>query len=302
MKSERVQLINDLGLSRIIHGEMRLLEWNFSDKELLNFIKECIELGVTSFDHADIYGDYKCEQKFGDALNLDTSLRNNIEIITKCGIKKISDKFPDRAIGHYDYSYSHIVESAETSLKNLNTDYIDVFLLHRPAPFFNPQEVAKAFDHLETTGKVKYFGVSNFTPIQFDSLQSQIDQKLVTNQVEISPYNLEHFNNGNIDFFSKMNIKPMAWSPLAGGSIFNPQDDKGNRLAETLREVADELNIEHIDSVIYAWLLNHPAEILPIVGSGKIDRIKTAIDAEEIEMSLEHWYKIWVASKGHRVP
>jgi predicted oxidoreductase len=302
MKSERVQLTNDLDLSRIIHGEMRLLQWGFSDKELLSFIKECIELGVTSFDHADIYGDYGCEQKFGDALKLDSSLRNNIEIITKCGIKKISDKFPHRTIGHYDYSYSHIVESAETSLKNLKTDYIDIFLLLRPAPFFYPQEVAKAFDHLESTGKVKYFGVSNFTPIQFNSLQSQIDQKIVTNQVEISPYALEHFENGNIDFFSKMNIKPMAWSPLAGGSIFNPQDDKGHRLAKILIEVADELSIEHIDSVIYAWLLNHPGKILPVAGSGKLERIKTAVDAEQIQMTLEQWYKIWVASKGHRVP
>lgn len=302
MKSEQVQLTKELDLSRIIHGEMRLLEWGLSDQQLLGFIKECIELGVTSFDHADIYGDYECEEKFGDALKLDTSLRSNIEIITKCGIKKISSKFPHRAVGHYDYSYSHIVESAESSLKNLNTDYIDVFLLHRPAPFFNPQEVAKAFDHLESTGKVRCFGVSNFTPIQFDSLQSQIDQKLVTNQVEISPYTLEHFENGNIDFFSKMNIKPMAWSPLAGGSIFNPQDDKGRRLAKTLREVADELSIEHIDSVIYAWILKHPSMILPIVGSGKIERIKTAVDAEQIQMKLEQWYKIWVASKGHRVP
>ncbi|MEQ9089928.1 MAG: aldo/keto reductase [Balneola sp.] len=302
MRSQRIQLAKNLSLSRVVHGEMRLLEWNLSNQELLGFIQRCIEIGVTTFDHADIYGDYGCEEKFGYALNLDTSIRNNIEIITKCGIKKISDKFPSRVIGHYDYSYSHIVESAETSLKNLNTNYIDVFLLHRPAPFFNPEEVAKAFNELHQSGKVLHFGVSNFTPIQFLSLQAHLDQKLVTNQVEISPYNLEHFDNGNIDFFLKEGIKPMAWSPLAGGSLFNPQDEKAHRLVSTLKEIAEELNLEHIDSVIYAWLLNHPAQILPIVGSGKFERIKTAVDALQIEMSLEQWYKIWVASKGHRVP
>lgn len=302
MKSTRVKLSDNLELSRIIHGQMRLLEWNLSDQELLTFIEQCIELGITSFDHADIYGDYGCEKKFGNALKLDSSLRDNIEIITKCGIKKLSDKFPSRAIGHYDYSYSHIVESAETSLKNLNADHIDVFLLHRPAPFFNPEEVAKAFEELHKSGKVKHFGVSNFTPMQFESLQSHLDQKLVTNQVEISPYNLEHFENGNIDFFIKNEIKPMSWSPLAGGAIFNPQNEKGHRLSKTLYEVADELGLEHIDSVIYIWLLNHPVQILPVVGSGKLERIKTAVDALDREMDLEQWYKIWVASKGHRVP
>ncbi|MEP0005420.1 MAG: aldo/keto reductase [Balneola sp.] len=298
----RFKLSEELELSGIIHGQMRLLEWNLSDQELLSFIEQCLDLGVTSFDHADIYGDYGCEKKFGNALKLDPSLRDKIEIITKCGIMKLSDKFPQRSIGYYDYSYEHIIQSAELSLKNLSTDHIDVFLLHRPAPFYDPAEVAKAFDDLYRSGKVKHFGVSNFTPIQFESLQSHLDQKLVTNQVEISPYNLEHFDNGNIDFFLKEGIKPMAWSPLAGGAIFDPKEDKGHRLAKTLREIAEELDLEHIDSVIYAWLLNHPAQILPIVGSGKIDRINSAVQAEKIKMSLEQLYKIWVASKGHRVP
>ncbi len=195
----RIKLSEELELSGIIHGQMRLLEWDLSDKELLSFIGQCLDLGVTSFDHADIYGDYGCEKKFGDALKLDSSLRDKIEIITKCGIKKLSNKFPQRSIGYYDYSYEHIIQSAELSLKNLSTDHIDVFLLHRPAPFFNPAEAAKAFDDLHKSGKVKHFGVSNFTPMQFESLQSHLDQKLVTNQVEISPYNLEHFDNGNIE-------------------------------------------------------------------------------------------------------
>ena len=157
MISSRVEFSDDLSLSRTIHGHMRLLEWGLTDQKLLSFIKKCIELGVTTFDHADIYGDYGCEKKFGDALKLDPSLRDDIEIVTKCGIKKLSDKFPERSIGHYDYCYEHIVQSAENSLRNLATDQIDVFLLHRPAPFFNPTEVAKAFDHLQGSGKVRHF-------------------------------------------------------------------------------------------------------------------------------------------------
>lgn len=302
MISSRVELSENLSLSRTIHGHMRLLEWKLSDQELLSLLKQCLELGVSTFDHADIYGDYGCEKKFGDALKLDPSLRDDIEIVTKCGIKKLSNKFPERSIGHYDYSYEHIVHSAENSLRNLATDQIDVFLLHRPAPFFNPSEVAKAFDHLHSSGKVRHFGVSNFTPMQFESLQSHLDQKLVTNQVEISPYHLEHFDNGNIDFFAQQGIKPMSWSPLAGGTIFNPTTEKGHRLSSTLTQIARELDVESIDSVIYAWLLNHPAKILPIVGSGKLERIKIAVEAEQINMNLEQWYKIWVASKGHRVP
>lgn len=302
MKPDKIKFMNEIGISRIIHGQMRLMEWGLSDQKLLRFINECIEVGVTTFDHADIYGNYTCEKTFGKAVKLEPSLKDTIQVISKCGIKLISDKFPDRTLKHYDFSSNYIISSAERSLENLNIDRIDVFLLHRPAPFFDPSEVAKAFDHLYKSGKVKHFGVSNFTPIQFESLQSHIDQKLVANQVEISPYNLEHFENGNIDFFLKEGIKPMAWSPLAGGAIFNPQDDKGHRLAETLREVAEELGLERIDSVIYAWLLNHPAQFLPIVGSGKIERVKAAVDAEQIHMSLEQWYKIWVASTGHQVP
>lgn len=298
----RIKFSDELELSRTIHGQMRLLEWDLTDQELLTFIKECLNFGVSTFDHADIYGNYSCEEAFGNAVKLDPSLKEEIQIITKCGIKLISDKYPDRTIIHYDYSYDHIISSADQSLKNLNIDRIDVFLLHRPAPFFEPAEVAKAFDALHRSGKVKHFGVSNFSPMQFESLQSHLDQTLITNQFEISPYNLEHFDNGNIDFFLKERIKPMAWSPLAGGAIFDPKEDKGHRLAKTLREVAEELDLEHIDSVIYAWLLNHPAQILPIVGSGKIERIKSAVEAEKVEMNLEQWYKIWVASKGHGVP
>lgn len=302
MKSNRIKLANDFELSRIVHGHWRLVSWKMSNQELLKLTQQAIELGVTSFDHADIYGDYSCEQLFGDALNLKTNLRKDIQIITKCGINLISNKYPYRKIKHYDYSFEHIVSSVENSLANFRTDYIDLLLLHRPAPFFNPEEVAKAFSALKKSGKVLHFGVSNFTPIQFEMLNSYTDEKLVTNQVEISPYCLEHFQNGNIDFFLKERVKPMAWSPLATGNLINPQDEKGKRLFKTLSEVAIELNVDKVDKVIYCWLLNHPVSIIPIAGTSKIERIKLAIEALDIKMSVEQWYMIYNASKGVEVP
>lgn len=302
MISNRIKLANDFELSRIVHGHWRLASWKLSDQELLKLTQQAIELGITSFDHADIYGDYTCEHLFGEALNLKKDLRTDIQIITKCGIKLKSNKFPERQIKHYDYSFDHIVSSVEKSLTNFRTDYIDLLLLHRPAPFFNPEEVAKAFSVLKKSGKVLHFGVSNFTPIQFEMLNSYTEEKLVTNQVEISPYCLEHFDNGNIDFFLKERIKPMAWSPLANGKLINPQDEKGKRLFKVLTEIAKELNVDGIDKVIYCWLLNHPVSIIPIAGTSKIERLKLAIEALDIKMNLEQWYRIYNASKGCELP
>ena len=297
-----INLTENFKISRIVQGHWRLNEWNKSPQELLKLSKQAFDLGITTFDHADIYGDYACEQLFGNALALDTSFRKKIQIVTKCGIKLLSDKFPKRTLKTYDYSYKHIISSVEKSLENFRTDYIDILLLHRPSPFFNPVEVAKAFDDLKTQGKVLYFGVSNFTPQQIGTLQKFSKQPLITNQVEISPYCLEHFENENINYFLKHQIKPMAWSPLAGGQLLKPTTQKGERVLKALQQVANELDITSIDSIIYAWLLNHPAIIIPVVGTGKIERLNRAVDALSIKLSLEQWFKIYVASTGKKLP
>ena len=302
MISNRIKLTADFEVSRIVHGHMRIASWKLSAQELLKLINQAIELGVTTFDHADIYGDHTCEKLFGDSLTLNKELRKDIQLITKCGIKLISDKFPERKLKHYDYSYKHIISSVDRSLKNFQTDYIDLLLLHRPAPFFDPEEAAKAFSTLKKSGKVLHFGVSNFNAMQYQMFNSYTEDKLVTNQVEISPYCLEHFENGNIDLFLKERIAPMAWSPLAWGKLINPRDEKGFRLNKALTEVAMELNVDKIDPVIYSWLLNHPASIIPIVGTGKIERLRYAVDALDITMSLEQWYKIYNTSTGIELP
>ena len=244
----------------------------------------------------------KVQELFGDALALNPGLRDKIQLITKCGIKLKNERFPDRKIKIYDYSKEHIISSVEKSLKNFGTDRIDLLLFHRPAPFFDPEEMVVVMDILNKQGKVLNFGVSNFTPMQFEMLQELTNKELVTNQVEISPYCLEHFENGNIEFFLKNKIYPMAWSPLAGGNIFSPKNKKGRDLMVKISEIAEELNVEYPEEVIYAWILKHPANILPVIGTGKLARIKLAVDALNIDMSLEQWYRIYNASTGEELP
>ena len=290
------------GPNRLVHGHWRLAEWKLSDQELLTQTRQVMELGIDTFDHADIYGNYTCEKLFGDALALEPGLRDQLKIVTKCGIKLANEKFPDRKIKIYDYSYSHLVASVEQSLQNFRTDRIDVLLLHRPSPFFDPEEVAKAFSHLKNSGKVLHFGVSNFTPLQFEMLNRYTEDPLVTNQVEISPYCLEHFVNGNIDFFMKEKIEPMAWSPLAGGRLLHPTDEKGHRILSVMKEIASETRIDALEKVAWAWLLKHPANIVPIVGSGKTDRIRIAVESLKIDIGLENWFRIYNASMGRDLP
>lgn len=299
---ERIQLSDWLNCSRISQGLWRLDKWGMTTTELVSFAEQALELGVTTFDIADIYGQYTCEAIFGEALQAQPSLRENMEIVTKCGIKIRSDKHPERRIGHYDTSYAHIVASAEQSLRHLHTDYLDVLLIHRPDPLMNAEETARAFEDLHRDGKVRFLGVSNFSPGQFELLQHFFGQKLVTNQVEFSPYCLEHLQNGNTDFFQKNGTVPMAWSPLAGGKLFSPTDEKSARLVAVMQEIAEENGIAGLDQLAYAWILKHPARFIPIVGSGKIERLRQAVGALSVSLTTEQWFRVLVAGQGHPVP
>ncbi|MGG3521441.1 aldo/keto reductase [Bacillus pseudomycoides] len=299
---ERIQMANNLEFSRIIQGFWRLAEWNMPKQELLSFIKNCMAMGITTFDHADIYGGYTCESLFGEALQLQPSLRDNMQIVTKCGIAPLSPKFPKRYVAHYNTSTKHIVKSVEQSLQNLHTDYIDLLLIHRPDPFMDPSEVAEAFTRVKQEGKVRHFGVSNFLPSQFNMLSSYLDFPLITNQIEVSAMQLEHFEKGTIDLCQEKRISPMIWSPLAGGEIFTGQNERAVRLRKTLQKVANELNADGIDIVMYAWLLAHPAKMMPIVGSGKLDHVKSAIAATKLTLDRQQWFTIFESSNGHPVP
>ncbi len=297
-----IRLSETLSLSRIVHGHWRLAGWEMDPQRLSGFIQQLLERGVSSFDHADIYGDYTCEKLFGKALAMNPPLRNQIQIITKCGIKPLSDKFPGRRVKTYDYSKGHILDSVERSLENFGTDRIDLLLLHRPAPFFEPDEVCEAFQILKKEGKVLNFGVSNFLPAQIGLLQKHCSEKLLANQVEISPLCLGFFENGNMEFCMRERIIPMAWSPLAGGRILNPETDKGKKLLAVISEIAEEMNAGSPESVVFAWLLRHPSGIIPVVGSGKAERVKRAVDSLSLSMSHEQWYRIFIAARGKDLP
>ncbi|MDX1805615.1 MAG: aldo/keto reductase [Paenisporosarcina sp.] len=289
---QRVELTEDLSFSRIIHGLWRLTEWNMSNEEVLTLIEDCLKAGITTFDHADIYGNYTCEKKFGDALALKPELRKEMEIVTKCGIKLVSSNRPEHSIKSYDTSKEHIIASVNKSLQNLQTDYIDVLLIHRPDPFMDPAKVAEAFTQLKIEGKVRHFGVSNFKRSQFKMLQSYLDFPLITNQIELSAYQLENFEDGTLDLCQEERIAPMAWSPLAGGNIFSSNEDRAKNLRIALERIAGEIGATAIDEVLYAWLLCHPANIMPIVGSGKMNRIESAIRALDLSLSRDQWFEI----------
>ncbi|MGB5120810.1 MAG: aldo/keto reductase family oxidoreductase [Vibrio fluvialis] len=288
--------------SELVQGYWRLGEWGMTAQERLTFLKQHLELGITTVDHADIYGNYECEQLFGEALALEPSLREQLQIVTKCDIKLCSAKFPERKINHYDTSAAHIYQSVNNSLERLHVNEIDVLLIHRPDVLMDADEVAEAFTELHKVGKVKHFGVSNFSPAQFELLQSRLGKPLVTNQVEINPLNFDVAHDGTLDQMQMLRIRPMAWSCLGGGAIFNGDSEQAQRVRAVLEELREELGAESIDQVIYAWVRALPSKPLPIIGSGKIERVQAAVDALDLTLSREQWYRVWVASKGHGVP
>jgi len=284
--------------SRLVMGYWRLMEWEKTPQQLAGFIEEHLELGITTVDHADIYGGYLCEAAFGEALRLAPHLRSKMEIVTKCGIA-IKAK-PEHVIGHYITDKKHIISSAESSLKHLATDYLDLLLIHRPDPLMDADDVAEAFTALHQSGKVRHFGVSNFTPAQFSLLQSRLPFTLATNQIELSPIYQSAVLDGTLDKLQELRIRPMAWSCLGGGKLFN--DPLYQPLREELSKVADELGAETIEQVVYAWVMRLPSMPLPIIGSGKIERVRSAIHALSLNMDRQQWFRIRKAALGYDVP
>lgn len=288
--------------SELVQGYWRLAEWGMTAQKRLSFLKQHIDLGITTVDHADIYGNYQCESLFGEALKLEPSVRDKIEIVTKCDIMLRGDSFPMRKINHYDTSEKHIYESVDNSLARLNIEQIDVLLIHRPDALMDADEVSNAFNELYKVGKVKHFGVSNFTPSQFNLLQSRLSKSLVTNQVEINPLNFDVAHDGTLDMLQMNRIRPMAWSCLGGGGIFTGSTNQAKRVREELETIRTEIDAKSIDQVIYAWVKTLPSMPIPIIGSGNIDRVKAAVDSLTLTLTREQWYRVWVASKGHGVP
>jgi len=273
-------------------------EWGWTPQQRLAWIEANIERGATSFDHADIYGGYAVEALFGEALALKPALREKMQLVSKCGIKLISPARPSHRIKSYDSSREHIIASVENSLKQLHTDRLDLLLLHRPDALLDADEVAEAFDMLRRAGKVLSFGVSNYTPAQFELLNARTP--LTTNQIELHPLQREPLHDGTLDQAQHLKLRPMIWSPLAGGRLFTGTEDDAKRVRAALEAAAAPRGAS-IATAAYAWLLRHPSRPIPIVGSQRLQALDEALAALDWRMDAETWWSIWEAGSGHEV-
>jgi len=291
---------------RIIMGTMRFTCWGekpFTSFETLTFIKDCISMGIDTFDTADIYGDYTVENLLGQAIALEPSIRGRIKIITKCGINLVCKERPENNVKTYDSTANHIIKSVSNSLAALGTDYIDLFLIHRPDPFTHPSEIALAFTQLKAKGSVKYFGVSNYNAYQLTALKSFLpaDIPISTNQIEFSLIHTFPLFDGSFDKMYELRIIPQIWSPLCPKKLLVPSpDEKTQRILTVLSNISQKYKTEP-EVIALAWVLSHPSESSAVIGTSKIARVKKLVEARDIILTREEWYKILEASEGHEV-
>ena len=295
---QRVQLSHNLDVSRLVYGMWRLTDdQNTSAEHIRNKLAACLDQGITTIDQADIYGGYQAEEIFGNTLQ-GTALRNQIEIVTKCDIVAPAGRHKAARVKYYDTSRAHILASVEHSLRLMHTDHIDLLLLHRPDPLMNHFETGAALDEMVASGKVCAVGTSNFRPHDWNLLQSAMKTPLVTNQIELSVLAHQPLTNGDVAFH-QMNATPvMAWSPLAGGALFN---GKNKPLTDLLGRIAQTQAVD-LSAVAVAWLLAHPARIIPVMGTNNMTRIQRFSDALKVPMDRQTWYEIYTAALGHEVP
>ncbi len=284
---EMIQISPELRFSRIIQGFWRLTNWNMSEAELGRKLGECLDLGVTTFDTAEIYGLGECEVQLGKALR--SLPRDSYQIVTKTGI------FRENDFTYYDTGYDRVIRSCETSLKKLGCEVIDLYLIHREDPLIDHHETARALLDLKKRGLIREAGVSNFDPYKFEALNHCMGGALRTNQIEWNPFCFEHFDSGMMDILTRDRIHPMIWSPLAGGRILTDESPEAFRIREKLREIA-ERHSAGVEAVIYSWIMMHPCKPLPIVGSRHTDRLRNAIDALDLKLERCEWFEIYAAA------
>ena len=267
-----------------------------SKTEMADLMNFCVQNQITTFDHADIYGSYTTEAQFGKALTYSGLQREDIQLISKCGIQDFSDN-RNNTVKHYNYSKDYIIWSAEESLKHLETDYLDLLLLHRPSPLMVAEDIAEAITTLKKDGKIRDFGVSNFTPSQMDMIGLRMD--IDVNQIEFSLTQHSAMHNGTLDYITTNGIKPMAWSPL--GAVFKDDNEQTRRIHKQLGALIAKYNATE-DQLILAWIMKHPSHIHPVTGTTTKERLKLAIEATKIDLELEDWFLILEAAQGHSVP
>ncbi|TKD65254.1 aldo/keto reductase [Flavobacterium sp. ASW18X] len=283
--------------SKIFAGTMTWGSWGkqLTNTQMVDLIQHCYTNNITTFDHADIYGDYGNEQLFGSAFKEAGIARENIQLVSKCGIQMTSGR--TNKVKHYQYDAAYIISSAERSLAQLQTDYLDLFLLHRPSPLLHPEEVSKAINMLKEQGKIKQFGVSNFNPAQIAVIEKEV--KVEANQVEFSLTHLDPIYNGTFDDCLANNRMAMAWSPL--GSYFREDTAQNNRIKQVLASLAEKYNVDE-SMLLLAFLIKHPAGVFPVVGTANKERLVNSLNAAAIDLELQDWFLLLEASQGNEVP
>ena len=294
---KRYQLSNALSISAVVQGVWRLDGWNFSAAELADFMNACIDRGVTTFDTAEIYGGTVCETLMGEAFKKDPTIRKRIELVSKTGI--FVETINGKPFGYYNTSYARVLQSCKESLTRLNTDSLDLYLIHREDPCLDVWETARALKQLKKDGLVREVGVSNFDPNKFNALNKAMDGALVTNQIEWNPVCFEHFNNGMMDLLTAEKIHPMIWSPLAGGKLFS-DDAACVRAMKKIGEIADRHGVDP-SVIVYAWIFYHPVGAAPSTGTNKLARLDHAIQALDVKLAHHEWFEIYAASGQQKI-
>ena len=300
MISPRLQIApNGPEFSRIVLGLWRLSSWQMSPAQRVAFLQAALDLGITTIDQADIYGDYTSEILLGEAFAYAPALSQQFQIVTKCGIQFPAALRPAQTSHIYNTTAQHIIASAENSLRSMQIDAIDLLLIHRPDPLMDADEMAEAFSQLHASGKVKYFGVSNFTNAQFELLHSRYP--LVTNQVECSLMQMAPIYDGSFDLCQRLRIAPMIWSALAGGALFSDAGENAQAIRACLEDIAQQLDVSS-SCVALAWLLNLPSRPLVLTGSSRVSVLEEAVQAAQLRLSREYWFDLWRAAKGFDIP
>ena len=290
--------------STLAFGTWRLLDdpSSATPAGLLALLKVCLDCDITTIDTAEIYGGYRVEELVGAALALDAGVKARMEIITKAGIYVPNSYHPDRRFAHYNASAARLVKSAEKSLRLLGVETLDCLLVHRPDWIASIGDTAAGLNQLIKDGKIRSAGVSNYSAGQWAALSSRMDHPLVTNQVEFHPFHMAPIHDGVFDQCQEKSLKPMAWSPMAGGRIFSESDPDAKRLRAACQEMAPRYGGATVDQLVLAWIMAHPAQPMPVLGTTKAERVRSAAASVKILLTKEDWYGLWEAAKGHRIP
>ena len=288
--------------SRIVYGTWRLLDSGATPQEINRRLHACLELGITTIDTAEIYGLYEVERALGAALALSPGLREKLEIVTKAGIYVPCPRSPERRTAHYDATGARLIRSLDESLRLLGTDRVDLFLVHRPDWLTGAADTASGLNELLRAGKIRAAGVSNYSASQFDLLSAHMEQPLATNQIEFHLLHPEPIHDGTLQQCEKLGVAPMAWSPLAGGRIFDPSNPAAQRLAAAAQSMAGRYDGAMLEQLAYAWILAHPAHPLPVIGTNNLERLQSAARSDSIVLEREDWYALWEAAQGRKIP